>query len=236
MLSRARRVKSSRIASGLCRPVLHRHPDGQVRQGIVRARLVGDDVDPDAAGEQFGKNLAALPRGRPTGPRPLAGGAHPSIAVSEIVGDLVEIAVRRRRSRRARSTSTMSTAPPFMVTRGAAPPPMPPQPAVRVRVPASDSRPHRGCHRGEGLVGALQDPLRPDVDPHPAVIWPYIVRPSSSSRRNSGHVAQSPTRLELAMSTRGAHSCVRKTPTGLPDCTAASRRARARRACATIAS
>ena len=46
-----------------------------------------------------------------------------------------------------------------------------------------------------------------------------MVRPSCSSRRNSGHVAQSPTRFELAMSTRGAHSWVRKTPTGLPDCT-----------------
>ena len=46
-----------------------------------------------------------------------------------------------------------------------------------------------------------------------------MVRPSCSSRRNSGQVAQSPTRLELAMSTRGAHSCVRSTPTGRPDCT-----------------
>jgi hypothetical protein len=33
------------------------------------------------------------------------------------------------------------------------------------------------------------------------------VRPRSSSLRNSGHVAQSPTRFEFAMSTRGAHSC-----------------------------
>src|SRR3712207_6872199 len=46
-----------------------------------------------------------------------------------------------------------------------------------------------------------------------------MVRPSFSRRRNSGHVAQSPTRLELAISTRGAHSCVRSTPTGRPDCT-----------------
>ena len=73
---------------------------------------------------------------------------------------------------------------------------------------------------GEGFVGALQDALGADVDPAmPAVIWPYMVRPSASRRRNSGQFAQSPTRLELAMSTRGAHSWVRKTPTGLPDCT-----------------
>src|SRR6476660_4321977 len=46
-----------------------------------------------------------------------------------------------------------------------------------------------------------------------------MVKPSCSSRRNSGQVAQSPTRLEFAISTRGAHSWVRQTPTGLPDCT-----------------
>ena len=46
-----------------------------------------------------------------------------------------------------------------------------------------------------------------------------MVRPSFSSRRNSGQVAQSPTRFELAISTRGAHSWVRSTPTGRPDCT-----------------
>ena len=37
--------------------------------------------------------------------------------------------------------------------------------------------------------------------------------------RNSSQFAQSPTRLELAISTRGAHSWVCSTPTGLPDCT-----------------
>ncbi len=46
-----------------------------------------------------------------------------------------------------------------------------------------------------------------------------MVSPSFSSRRNSGQVAQSPTRLELAKITRGAHSWVCITPTGRPDCT-----------------
>src|SRR3954471_17205254 len=46
-----------------------------------------------------------------------------------------------------------------------------------------------------------------------------MVSPSRSRRRNSGQVAQSPTRLELAISTRGAHSWVRSTPTGRPDWT-----------------
>ena len=71
---------------------------------------------------------------------------------------------------------------------------------------------------GERLVRALQDPLRADVDPaSPAVIWPNIVSPSASSRRNSSQVAQRGTSSEFAISTRGAASCVRKTPTGLPD-------------------
>src|SRR5690348_6806120 len=43
-----------------------------------------------------------------------------------------------------------------------------------------------------------------------------MIRPASSSLRNSSQLAQSPTRLELAINTRGAHSWVRKTPTGLP--------------------
>ena len=46
-----------------------------------------------------------------------------------------------------------------------------------------------------------------------------MVSPSCSSRRNSSQVAHSRTRLELAIRTRGAHSWVRKTPTGLPDWT-----------------
>src|SRR4051795_5518642 len=46
-----------------------------------------------------------------------------------------------------------------------------------------------------------------------------MIRPSSSSLRNSSQLAQSPTRLEFAISTRGAQAWVRITPTGLPDCT-----------------
>ena len=53
----------------------------------------------------------------------------------------------------------------------------------------------------------------------PAVIWPNIVSPSASSRRNSSHVAHFGTSSEFAISTRGAFSCVVKMPTGLPDCT-----------------
>src|SRR5579864_865657 len=46
-----------------------------------------------------------------------------------------------------------------------------------------------------------------------------MMRPSFSSARNSFQFDQWPTRFALAINTRGASSCVRNTPTGLPDCT-----------------
>src|SRR5215831_14382716 len=70
----------------------------------------------------------------------------------------------------------------------------------------------------------------------PAVIWPNMVSPAASSRRNSSQVAHCGTRLELAISTRGAHSWVRKTPTGLPDWTSRVSSPSRSRSDATIAS
>src|SRR5689334_16511431 len=46
-----------------------------------------------------------------------------------------------------------------------------------------------------------------------------MVSPIASSLRNSSQVAQSPTRFEFAIRTRGAHSWVCITPTGRPDWT-----------------
>src|SRR5450756_636749 len=46
-----------------------------------------------------------------------------------------------------------------------------------------------------------------------------MVRPARGSSRKVSQLAHLPTRFELAIRTRGAHSCVRKTPTGLPDWT-----------------
>src|SRR5438445_12210623 len=46
-----------------------------------------------------------------------------------------------------------------------------------------------------------------------------MIRPRRSSSWNTSHVAQRPTRFELAMSTRGASGWVVNTPTGFPDCT-----------------
>ena len=63
-----------------------------------------------------------------------------------------------------------------------------------------------------------------------------MVSPACSRRRNSGQLAQSPTRFELAISTRGAHSWVRSTPTGLPDWTSMVSSSRSSVSVRTIAS
>jgi hypothetical protein len=111
-------------------------------------------------------------------------------------------------------------APPLPVTASGCAPPMPPRPAGE-----GDRAGQRAAEvlvgdLGEGRVGALQDPLGADVDPGARpVIWPYIIRPWSSSSRKCSGVAHRGTSSELAISTRGAPSCVRTTPTGLPDCT-----------------
>ncbi len=53
----------------------------------------------------------------------------------------------------------------------------------------------------------------------PAVICPYIINPLFSNSRKYSQFAHFGTRFELAMRTRGAHSCVLNTATGLPLCT-----------------
>ena len=106
-------------------------------------------------------------------------------------------------------------------------PPMPPSPPVTTSFPRERAAEVALRRRGEGLVGALQDPLRADVDPRagghlavhhlPGVLevaevsqFAHFGRPGSSSR-----------------STRAARSWVRNTPTGGPTAPAASRPARA---------
>ena len=63
-----------------------------------------------------------------------------------------------------------------------------------------------------------------------------MVKPSASSRRNSSQVAHSGTRFEFAIRTRGAHSCVVNTPTGLPDWTSSVSSSASPRSVLTIAS
>ena len=90
---------------------------------------------------------------------------------------------------------------------------------------------------GERLVGALQDALRPDVDPRARRSSGRTSSgPSRSSSRKTSQVAHLPTRFELAMRTRGAHGCVRTTPTGLPDWMSSVSSPSSRRSSRTMAS
>ena len=90
----------------------------------------------------------------------------------------------------------------------------PPSPAVKAMVPARVPRALRR-YGGERLVRALQD-LRADVDPRAGGHLPVhrqAQRLQSPELLPCRPVAD---QVELAMSTRGAHSCVRKTPHRAP--------------------
>jgi hypothetical protein len=140
---------------------------------------------------------------------------------------------RRRASRRARpgsrarsaarsgrrSQSMQSATPPFIVTASGCAPPIPPRPAVSVIVPGQRAAEPLGRDGGERLVGALQDALGADVDPRARRHLAVHRQPERLEPAELVPGRPLGTRLELAISTRGAHSWVRKTPTGLPDWT-----------------
>ncbi len=75
-------------------------------------------------------------------------------------------------------------------------------------------------HGGQGLVRALQDALRADVDPgaggHLAVHRQTPILEVAEIRPRSPRPARG---AHWRCNTRGAQRCVRKTPTGLPDWT-----------------
>ena len=109
-------------------------------------------------------------------------------------------------------------AAPAIVAASGCAPPIPPSPAVRIVRPARSARAEMPLARGgERLEGALEDPLRADVDP--------AARPSSG-RTSSGRAPRaggtpptSPSAARAARSRSGRaarRGCVRKTPTGLP--------------------
>ena len=87
----------------------------------------------------------------------------------------VEVVARSGRSSRsppgarsgARSTSTPRNAAPFIVAASGCAPPMPPEPAGHHQPPRERAAEVLPGALGEGLVGALQDPLGADVDPRP---------------------------------------------------------------------
>ena len=188
---------------------------------IVRGGLVGHHVGPDAAPHQLGEDLGGIAeqadRHRLACRLRLLDDRQRLV---EVVGLAVEIAGlqphldagrlafdRQHRGARHGGGERLGAA------HAAEPAGQDPAPGeVAAVVPAADL--------DEGLVGALNDALAADIDPRAR---------RSSGRTSSGpcvssslkwsQVAQCGTRLELAISTRGASSWVRKTPTGLPDWT-----------------
>ena len=219
---RGARYSSGSLAAQHVR-LLDRQPGGDVAvERVVRARLVGHDVDRRRrAATSSGSTSAALPS------RPIDS-ARPSACAPRRAAP-----ARRRASRRARpgsrsrsgarcacrSTSTHSAQPSFIVTASGCAPPIPPSPAVTTSRPFSVPPKRLRADRGERLVGALQDPLGPDVDPGPGGHLAVHHQPGGVELAELVPVAQCGTRLELAISTRGASAWVSNTPTGLPDCT-----------------
>ena len=93
------------------------------------------------------------------------------------------------------------------------------KPAVRIQRPARSTAIMLAAHLGEGFVRALNDSLAADIDPAAGRHLAVHHQALAIERVEMSQVAQCGTRLELAISTRGASACVRNTPTGLPDCT-----------------
>ena len=136
-------VKPSGSACGLAVPFLHRDALGQVAQRVVGGGLVGDDVDRELAGVVAAQDL----REDLGGVADVAHGPAAALFLGlQDLGDggvevglhLVEVALAGAAAQAwLSSTSTIRQAPSFRVTASGWAPPMPPQPPVRVRVPAS---------------------------------------------------------------------------------------------------
>ena len=142
-----------------------------------------------------------------------------------------------RRRARASSTSIARQTPSFIVTASGWAPPIPPRPAVRVDRPAQGPaevlarqprRTSRTCPAGCPACRCRSTTRRSSGRTSSG--------PACSSSRKCSQVAQRPTRFEFAIRTRGAHSWVRSTPTGLPDWTSSVSSSPSRRSSRTIAS
>ncbi len=167
-----------RLGGGIVVPVLQTHPDRQVGQRVVRAGLIGDDIDLDAAAQQFGQHLGgiadhadgdrlvlflrvqresdALVEG--VGQHVQVTGGQPALRADRVAFDAQHRAAVHRHGERLRAAHPAEAG-------GDGQRAGQPGPAGAAVV-----RPRRGQllgHRGERLVGALHDALRPDVDPRP---------------------------------------------------------------------
>ena len=149
--------------------LLDGQPGGHVAvERVVGARLVGDDVDRRAAAHELGQHLGGVAQ-QPDRQRlaPAARGVQAAQGVVEVGGALVEVA--------GLDAALDALQVDLDAQRAAA------VHGHRQRLGAAHAaeprRHHEAAgqraaealagHRGEGLVGALQDPLGPDVDPGP---------------------------------------------------------------------
>ena len=134
----------------------------------MRARLVGEHVRRDAAPHELGQHVGGV---ADEADRQRAARARCASAIQR--ERLVEARascgrssrVARRLSMRDSSTSTPRNAAPCIVAASGCAPPMPPSPAVSTKRPGERAAEVLARDRAEGLVRALQNALRADVDP-----------------------------------------------------------------------
>ena len=112
---------------------------------------------------------------------------------------------------------------------------MPPSPLVRTIRPRSVPSNRLAASAPKVSYVPCRIPWLPMYIQLPAVICPYMIRPSRSSSQKCSQVAQRGTSKLFAISTRGAYSWVRKMPTGFPDWTSSVSSSCSRRSAATIA-
>ena len=154
------------LLRGVVRPVSEVDVLGEVAQRVVRTRLVGDDVDLDAASQQLGEDDSRIAEHADREGAPLLlGGHHARDGIVKVVGDLIEVAVLHALGQ-TRGVDIDDEAHALVHRHG-----------QRLR-PAHATAPGResesageraaellGGDGREGLVGPLQDPLGADVDP-----------------------------------------------------------------------
>ncbi len=218
--ARARRRYSSGSARAQRRGLLDREPGRHVAgQRIVRRRLVGDEVEVLAAPGELRNDLGGVAEQADRERSALGrGSAHTAERVVERVGRLVEVARlepaldparvdldaedRRAGHRRRERLRAAHPAEPGGEDR-------PPGEVGRAEVLLA--------RRGEGLVRALEDPLRADVDPAPGR---HLAEHRQAERLEPAElVPRRPARHEQRVRDQHARrplACVRKTPTGLP--------------------
>jgi hypothetical protein len=204
----------------------------------MRRGLVGDDVGADAARDHVpGRSRRHCRAGRPRRLPCLASDRSISSASSSVSPSRRHSGCAGGNRCGSACTRPRGIEAPAMVAASGCAPPMPPRPPVRIHLPLRIAVIMLAAGLDEGLVGALHDALRADIDPRAGRHLAVHHQPFLSSSLKCSQVAQCGTRLELAISTRGAslHGCGTRRP-ACPTAPAASRRRSSERSVATMRS